>query len=243
MSCWTAWTNGSTCCGGAAAGGTAAATAREVAVACVDGTGFVDSGFGVAEGVAAMGLSVGAGSGAAVGVATAATTGATGEAVTAWGPTSAAVTCAAALGGDAASRAVIRPAKNPMPIITTESAAGMAQAGRLVRTGSSRTTRSPRRPRPAAARRRQAEQASRVERVRPHSRELGSPHRAVPAPTVWPQRHPPAPVRQRAPHPRARVQQWRRVEEEAASSGGAREGALWTASVAAEPETADSAPV
>lgn len=133
MSCWTAWTNGSTCGGCLAM--TSAATARVVAVGCVGGADCVDGAVAVAGGVAAIGLSFGTGSVVAVGGATAVATGAVGEAAGAWGATSAAAACAAVSEGDAGEGAVIRPARNPIPSNAIVSAAGLAQVGSPLRKG------------------------------------------------------------------------------------------------------------
>jgi len=123
MSCWTACTSGST--GGDGFAVTTGAAALMVAVGCVGGSDCVDGGVAVAEGgAAATSWSVGSGPGAAVGGATA--TDAAGEAVSAWVATSAAAACAAALEEDAGAGAVIRPARNPIPINKAVSAARMA---------------------------------------------------------------------------------------------------------------------
>lgn len=133
MSCWTAWTSGST----VERGGAAVTTGAEAWVAGVVRVGVserVDGGF-------AVGASVGCGSGAATGVAT--TTGtAGGDTVAAWVGTSAAAAAAApcaaaleALGADAGEGTVIRPARNPVPISVTVNAARMAQPERRLRKG------------------------------------------------------------------------------------------------------------
>jgi hypothetical protein len=118
MSCRTAWTSGSTVGDGAAA--TTGAAAWVVAIGCVGGSDCADGCFAVAAGVGAIGLSVGVGSGAAVGSAVG-------------GATTAA--CTGALEVDAGSGAVIRPARNPIPINETVSAARMAQMERPLRKG------------------------------------------------------------------------------------------------------------
>jgi hypothetical protein len=139
MSCWTAWTSGST--GGDGLVVTTGAAALVVAVGCVGGSDCGDGRFAVAEGgggVAASvgaaprgeasGWSVGSGSGAAVGGAT--TAGVVGEAVAAWVATSRATACAAALGGDASAGDVVRPAKNPIPTAQMMDAVGTAHVAR-----------------------------------------------------------------------------------------------------------------
>lgn len=124
MSCWTAWTSGSTVGDGRAI--TTRAAAWAVAIGGVGGSDCVDGGtagaggVAVTGGVAANGVSVGPGSGVAVGGAT--TSAAVGEAVAAWATTSAA-------------GAVIRPAKNPIPVSETATAARAIQGERLLRKG------------------------------------------------------------------------------------------------------------